>query len=186
MAARDNKSYFYVFPMIADKINYTKNLLGCYIGDVDRPDITNKILLRYKFDGHLSDGYLKFEKELENSALCSEIYDIKDGRDNTVMFVFHVPENYKMDYEHFMHSRYSKFSQEYKQKIINYHGTTEGKRNILEGILYKKEEYRKKVEEKINERIPPDQEVASSWYPEKEIFKKEDYHVIQNNESSTV
>lgn len=169
---KNNKSLVYVYPMIEDAINYETNLLGCYIGDTTKPQYDNHILLRYKFEGNLASEYLKFEKEIQNYPLLKDFYDVEgDNKENSVMFVFNVPEEYKQDYQYFIESKYSKISEPTKQKIIKYHGTgNENNKKLLEGILYKTKEYKKILEDKIGATLPYTAEFSSSWDRDNEYF----------------
>lgn len=169
-----NKSYTYVYPMIEDVINYEKDLLGCYIGDENKPKYNSHIFLRYKFDGNLSSAYMKFEEEIQELPLLEDFYDIMDGEDNnTVMFVFKVPEKYIEDYNYFRDSRYSLMSPSYKKKVIDYHSNKNpANRPILEGVLYKTKEYKEKLEDKIGEKLPPKSEFSSKWSRSKEYFPR--------------
>lgn len=180
-----NKTFVYLFPMIEDRINYTKNLLGCYIGDLDHPAYNNHILLRYKFSGNLKDSYLKFEEEIAECELLETFYDIDDDKKDTVMFVFKVPEEYQQDYNHFIKSEYSKMSEDYKKKIIDFHTKKSFQKNprnkkILEGILYKTKAAKAKLEKKIGQPVEPNMEFASAWDTEKEIFEKQEKNLIPN------
>lgn len=180
-----NKTFIYLFPMLEDRINYTKNLLGCYIGDLDYPQYNKHILLRYKFSGNVKDAYLKFEEEIENCELLETFYDIKDDKKDTVMFVFKIPEEYKDDYDTFIKSEYSKLSEDYKKKIIDFHTKKSFQKNpknktILEGILYKTKLGKQKLETKIGQPVTPNMEFASAWDIEKEIFEKKEKTLIPN------
>lgn len=169
-----HKSYAYIYPMIEDVVNYEKNLIGCYIGDENKPQYNNHIFLRYTFDGSLSSAYAQFEENIQQCPLLEDFYDIKDNiKNNTVMFVFKVPEEYQDDYNLFLESKYSKMSKDYKNKIIKCHAhRNKNNRKILEGVLFKTKLYQLELEEKIGEKLSPDMEFSSKWEKSKEIFPK--------------
>lgn len=171
MSITVNKSFTYIYPMIKDIVNYENNLLGCYIKDLNRPEYDNHIFLRYKFEGFAKSLYSKFEDKIADCELLETFYDVPIDGGDTVMFVFKVPEEYQEDYNNFLQSKYSKLSDNYKKKIISYHGATNSKNAaFLESILYKHPERRKLVEERIGRKLRDDNELSEKWLSSKEFF----------------
>lgn len=168
-----NKSFTYIYPMVKDIVNYENNLLNCYIKDLNKPEYNNHIFLRYKFDGSINGLYSKFEEKIKDCELLETFYDVPIEEGHSIMFVFKIPEGSQADYDNFIKSKYSKLSDNYKKEIIGYHGRENAKNaELLEGILYQKEERRKQLELDLKLKIPlpVDAELSGLWEEQNEYF----------------
>ena len=141
-----NKTFTYVFPMIEDIINYPTNLKACYVGDIEKSEYSEHILLEYEFDESFKDMYFKFEEEIQKCTYFEDFYDTSEGN---IVFIFRVPEQYKNDYKLFMESKYSEFSTKYKDKIIEFHGVNN--EHITKGVLFKTKERYEAIKAKISD-----------------------------------
>jgi len=165
ISMRTNKSLTYVFPMIVDVTSdIMTNLIGVYIGDKDYPEFNNHIFLQYKFNG---TEFLKLEEKLKNSNLFVKTYDPDKY---TVMFVFHVPEKWQKDYNRFLKSKYSTFSDLYKQTIITTFKLTPN--SPLCGVLFKQEKVYLALEERLGCNVSRELEASSVWNSDYEIFNE--------------
>lgn len=173
-----NRSFIYVYPMVVDIVNYQANLMNVYVRDLNKPEYDNHIFLRYRFNGDLKNSYLKFEKEIQECKYLETMYDLPEGKGESVMFVFKVPEEHQSNYDAFMNSKYSQMDSTYKDKVIEYHAKrNEANRNVLLGILYKTEERKKKMETDLGVTFMPHEELLSSWSEENEFFPISTYSI---------
>lgn len=142
----------YILPMLHwwDKtFLINSQFVGCFIGDIDYPAFDNHILLLYKFSGNRT--YLNFESDLRENEYFVDSYE--PDRYHT-MFVFDVPANYQVNFDLFKESKYSKLSEEYKQRVLDFYD-----RSIsLEAVLYKLESKYQEWEEELNRGLP-----RSNW-----------------------
>lgn len=174
-----NKSQIFILPFLSDtyrdfvgtRLPYSQ-YRNCFIGDTVK-NIENKILLLYKF--HADPSFLEFEDELGKHSLFDCKYEV--DRMHT-MFVFNIPEKYVDDYNKIIKGEYSKISSEFKKRILEFHGMTPS--SNTGGILYKSDNKRQELEEKINEgipssrwtRIPSDAELLDCFDLQIEMFHK--------------
>ena len=156
--------------MIEDIINYPTNLKACYVGDIEKSEHSEHILLEYEFKDSSKDLYLKFEEEIQACKYFEDFYDTTEG---TIVFIFKVPEKYKKDYNHFINSDYSKFSAAYKDKIIEFHGEVNA--HITKGVLFKTKERFEILKSRLCDEsngetvLTYDMEFESMWNKSQEI-----------------
>ncbi len=195
------KSFLFIFPMLSDTINdfldnETKELrkggqkidlplLNCYIGDVDKPHYKNHIFILY--DWIKSKDFSIFEQSLSKHPFFVEMYDPTPKH---VMFVFSVPDDFKLEYELFKSERpkiYRRFSNQYKEQILSFLDPVMELKSI-ENILYSKdyidskgkehkivghEERFLELEKMIGQKIPRDIDNYAIPNIEQETFNKE-------------
>lgn len=114
-----------------DNFFITKNFENCYMGDANRPQLGRKIFLLYRYQ--MTVDFTKFERKLELIPEFNTDYDY--GNDRKVMYVFDIPSEHEGDFKHFLNGEYSKFSDEYKQKIIKFWNIKDESSNFY-GVLY--------------------------------------------------
>jgi hypothetical protein len=117
----DRKDSFFIVP----------GLHGCYVADINKPELTNKIFLVYDYE--MTTRFVKFERSLELHPYYVRDYDYPEEKQ--VVFVFDVPEEFTKDYNLFKEGSYSQFSEEYKQQILRFWGIKK-ENNIIHGVLY--------------------------------------------------
>lgn len=185
-----NRSLSYVLPMLdwwSKDFLINEQFVGCFIGDVSCPDLDNNIFVLYRFSGNRS--YLNFETVLRESEYYENSYEPDKYH---TMFIFKVPAHHQINYELFKESRYSKLSEEYKQRMLDFYDRSES----LEAVLYKHESKYQEWEEELNKglprsrwtRIPRDMEASSAINLDEEYFSdkfkiKEAFNDIKNNKS---
>lgn len=172
--AGSNKTYTYILPMLQNEVmKYStdycnNNFRACFLGDITKKkDLTdNKILLLYKFHG--GKPYLDFENKLINHPLFEVLYEPDKLH---TMYVFKVPEKYKIEYNLFKDWKISKFNSEYKKLIQQFH-KLESTHSVIQ-VLNKDKTLKKKLELSLNHRIPDENELSSSpvWFIE--YYQKE-------------
>ena len=141
----------FVLPMLystdrKDSFFINSSFRNCFVGDVNHPELQNKIFLLYKYK--MSIDFIKFERSLELMSQYETDYDYSD--EHQVMFVFNVPEEHEEDYQLFLQGRYSQFSEYLKQKILAFWQFDEN--SLFYSILYKTEKINKYWEESEEDR----------------------------------
>lgn len=171
-----NRTATYISPMLGNKVTEFKSnylpqsqFVNSFIGDVEKPELKDCILLLYRFTGH--KDYIDFEKKLETK---SEFYKKYEPDHLHTMYVFKVPDVYLDQYDLFKRSKYSKFSGEYKQKIINFHNFSTN--HPVVKVLNKHEDAFEEWEKKINIKIPRNQEAGSVILEHMEYYQP-DYKI---------
>ena len=170
-----NRSYTYLSPMLSDEALGIKYMLrNAFIADEDYPEFNYHIFLLYQFSGDIT--FSRFEKEVEYGKHFVKSYDVDKYQ---VMKVFSVPDKYKKEYDLFMDSKYSKFSESYKNKILEFHNLP--KEDVVQNevlvtesyiadVLWKRERAFQKLEDLIGCKIPRNQEASGKWEIDREIF----------------
>ena len=128
----------------------------------------NSICLLYRFSGDTI--FLKFEQALKKFRTFKDTYDPSPY---FVMFVFDVPSNYIEQFNLFVNGKYSKFSPEYKSKIMEFHSF-----NIhgeMAQILFQDEKRRLRLQEELDAEIEPGSELLSIIDIEEETFNPKIY-----------
>lgn len=128
----------FVLPMLYAEDRNDSNFItplfeNCYIGDVNHPELQNKIFLLYNYK--MTNQFVKFERSLELLSNYNTDYDYAEK--HQVMYVFDIPEEHKTDYQLFLEGKYSKLSELLKNKILKFWGFKEG--GLFHSLLYKTE-----------------------------------------------
>lgn len=185
-----NRSFVYALPMLDW---WTKDFItnqqfrGCFIGDIWHPDLDNHILLLYKFDG--SKWYTTFEQELKESPMYVDSYEPDK---NYTLFIFTVPEEYRYEMDMFKSSRFSLFTNNFKKRVVNYHGK-ERTKNIV-AVMYRHESAYLEMENYINKglpkslwtKIPRDIEAARVIDTNEEYFNSKVLATITDSENKVL
>lgn len=117
------KASKYIFPLL--KMNgdisnnksflWKTNFINCYIGTFE-DGITDRIYLVYRFSGQLD--YIEFEKKLESIPTFLDKIDLDLYH---VMYIFNIKDKDYYNYSCFKKGNYSLFSEDYKERILNFH-----------------------------------------------------------------
>jgi hypothetical protein len=132
------------------------------------PDDHECVALLYRYSGE--PMFTKFE-----SALCSfrNFRRKVDPDPHHVLFVFDVPEEAKSSYAAFKEGRYSEISDDWKLRILEFHGYD------FDGhtgqILFKDPGLRRTLEEQLDVRLPDNAELYSKPSSSVEVFSSEFY-----------
>tara|TARA_R100000030_G_C3254746_1_gene123770 strand:+ start:2663 stop:3400 length:738 start_codon:yes stop_codon:yes gene_type:complete len=161
------KSSMFVMPMLTGNrrlFMFDSLFVNCFIGI---KDYENKIVLVYRFSGDTT--FLKFENALQKFPTFVDTFDPSPY---FVAFVFDIPERYMDNYVHFLNGKYSKFSPDYKESILYFHGfDAEGE---LGQILFRSPEKKERLEMQLDVELDEDAELYSRP-DEKEVFNPEIY-----------
>ncbi len=177
-----NKSYIYLFPMIGlanqVKRDYFTNLEGVFLLNEDF-NIKDKIYILFKKDYTVK--FSLFTQEMMNMIYYSFSYEPDSQH---VIYVFEIPYEYKREYQKFLDSKYSEFSENYKKSVIAFHSFKQGAQgDSIINVMYKKEAAYRAREKTLNEglpegswiKIPRDQEIGTLWNENQETMYLETY-----------
>lgn len=149
-----SKSFSFILPILDywdSSFLVNDNLTGCFIGDEDYPELKNHIFLLYKFSG--DKWFLNFEEQLQD---CDYFVTQYEPDKFHTMFVYDIPVHQQINYDYIKDGKYSKISDSYKQRIIEFHsiafGTQTGE--VVRRVLYKHDSQYEAWEAKINEGLP--------------------------------
>lgn len=181
-----NRSFVYVLPMIAlahnIRLDDLVNFLGVFVLHKDYPQHKEHLFLHFKEN----KGNKKFEDLHQVFQLSRQLIFIEYPEEGEVLYCFKIPAEYKQEYDKFVQSKYSEFSENYKQCILKFHKLDQESGKDVIGVLYKKERSYQIREEEINKdlpsthwtRIPRGQEIG---YLLEEIKDRETFGLQNNN-----
>lgn len=163
---RYNKSKTYLLPLLAEVVDidtrFFNHLINTYTYD------TNGLYKDCLFILHdfsfKNPEFTKYEHRLTNNPYFVDLVDI----DNQVLYIFKFPEEFLPEYNNFKSGKYSKFGKDAKKVIIDFFGEMyQGNLNAvsflltLKQVLYQDKKLKQRLEEKLNEILPADAELAS-------------------------
>ena len=166
--ARLTKSSLFLLPMLGGTrrlFMYNKLFVNAFIAAEQHEDC---IALLYRFSGDTI--FLKFEQALKK---FNSFRDTFDPSPYFVMFIFDVPDTYRKEYDLYMDGKYSKFSPEFKSRIMEFHGF-----NIhgeMAQILFQDEKRRLRLQEELDAEIEPGSELLSIIDVKEETFNPKIY-----------
>jgi hypothetical protein len=166
--ARLTKSSLFLLPMLGGTrrlFMYNKLFVNAFIAAEQHEDC---IALLYRFSGDTI--FLKFEQALKK---FNSFRDTFDPSPYFVMFIFNVPDSYRNEYDLYIGGKYSKFSPEFKSRIMEFHGF-----NIhgeMAQILFQDEKRRLRLQEELDAEIEPGSELLSIIDVEEETFNPKIY-----------
>lgn len=154
----NNKSHIFFLPMLGEFIGEFRNLRGVFIWNDDFPDFDDHIFLLFK--NSYAQEFIENLNRLK--AFSNFIFSYEPDNFHT-MLVFFPPDYYIEDYNNLKKSKYSEVSDIYKKHIFKFFNIKQYKDfEQLRGVLYKKDQYKKVVEQKYDIEIPEGQELASA------------------------
>lgn len=169
-----SKASYFVFPMLGldiDEFLWSLYFMNVYT-NVEGHD-EEGIFLHYRYSDN--QRFKDFESKVEFLSGYRSHLDIDKYH---VLYQFDIPEKYKREFELFKKGKYSHFSEEYKQTVLQFHKTTEMARQRgttientqLHGILYKSPLLKENIEKKIGQNLLTTEEVYSIPNAEEETF----------------
>jgi hypothetical protein len=147
------KASRWILPMIRltnetqTSMKFGSHFVNCYVGTKEEGYLNN-IYVLYRYSGDLT--FAKFEDKLFKHDLYERRIDVDDHH---VLYVFKMTKNDMYNYELFKKGKYSKFTDDYKKKILKFsiNPAMVSEEDIPEtstyGILYKTD---KQIEELKN------------------------------------
>jgi hypothetical protein len=134
-----NETLSFLLPMLSSHI-YSKNFLlnkyfiGAFIGDANRYEYDNEILLVYKLG--LTMDFLNFDAQLcKNPNYTGISYDYPDK--GLVVYVFKVPLELEEEYYKVMNGTYSLLDPGYKLHIVKFWEVKNEDNSKVFNILFK-------------------------------------------------
>tara|TARA_Y100000310_G_scaffold185271_1_gene185347 strand:- start:193 stop:759 length:567 start_codon:yes stop_codon:yes gene_type:complete len=167
---KKTKSYSYILPMLMEVVPGLKGsqrqLRNVFIGDEDYPYLDGHIFLLYGFTGER--WFLEFEDIIRESSH----HELTEDKDKLhVMMIFRVPDEHLQDYQLFKKSKFSEMSTDYKKQLKTFHALHDN--HPIMDVLYKREKAYESLEERLNVRIPRDQEASSILNMDEECYKND-------------
>jgi len=164
-SSKRTKSSNFLLPMIGGNrklLFWDRLFVNCYIEN------NNTMLLVYRIS--LDPMFIQFQETLEKFKSFKELRFVHP---EYIVFVFNIPNRYVKDFNCFINGQYSKFSNDYKLKILDFHFLT------MEGqtaqILFKSPIRKKQLENALGCVLEDESELLSIIDPEKETFNIETY-----------
>ena len=161
-----NKSAMFIMPLLGQNREYfrwDKEFVNCFMGTEDEGCI-NTIRLWYRYPGTVEME--KFEQKLMKHTNYM-------GQENVdkyhVMYEFSVSMSDMPDYHKLVGGKYSRITDESKERILEFHGSSNG--SPLGKILNRDPTRRKKMEKDLDVKIDKDAELHDPFYEEDELFQ---------------
>jgi len=161
--AERTKSSIFVLPMLSGNRNlflYDANLINAFIG---YDTVKDHLVLLYRWS--MDPMFAKFDLALQKFPTFIRSFDADPQH---VVYIFSIPDEHLINFNYFKEGKYSKLDDEFKLKILDFHGMAVD--SALSKILFKSDERRKQLEEKLNAEIPDNSELLSIINLEDEIL----------------
>tara|TARA_R110002020_G_scaffold40790_1_gene120400 strand:+ start:376 stop:1119 length:744 start_codon:yes stop_codon:yes gene_type:complete len=152
--AERTKSSIFILPMLSGNRNlflYDANLINAFIG---YETIEDHIVLLYRWSQ--DPLFAKFDLALKKFTTFVRSFDADPQH---VVYIFSIPEAHEMNFKYFKEGKYSKLEDKFKLKILEFHNM--GVDSSLSKILFRSEERKQELEEKLNAEIPENSELLS-------------------------
>jgi len=149
-----NRSFTFILPMLDHRSSdflINDNLKGCFIGDTDYPELDNHIFILYAFSNN--KWFLNYEEELKN---CDYYVTSYEPDKYHTMYVYDVPVHQQINYDCIKEGKYSKVSDEYKKRMIDFHtySTNRESAERIRAVVYKHDSAYRTWENIINDGLP--------------------------------
>ncbi len=162
----ENKSFWFILPMLGMSPRDFHNLRGCFIGAEEHPQFANQIFVLTVWEP--SEQYNRYIEEMKRRYNYK--YSYMPDKFHT-MLVFDIPLECEKDYKKIRDGKYSTVSPDYKKHLVKFHNIR-AKHKFVQ-ILYKDPELKTRWEAELGVTLPEDSELSSVFDPEKEMYKEE-------------
>ena len=152
--AERTKASIFILPMLSGRKNlflYDSQLINAFIG---YDTLDDHLVLLYRWSG--DPMFAKFDIALRKFPTFVRVFDADIQH---TVYIFSIPKKHMKNFQLFKKGKYSKLDDEYKLKILDFHNM--GVESALSKILFKSDERRKELEDKLNADIPEDSELLS-------------------------
>ena len=166
-------SSIFLAPMLFNtraQIMWDTYFMNVFLWIEDVPTMRLHVLLRKGY----SDAFNALESIIRDHE---DFIDRLEVDDFSIMYVFNIPMMYKEDFLKFVRGKYSKMSEEYKVRILDFHSMK--KTHEVYGILYKTPKRKAKVESRIGEDLPDSAELYHIIDEDRETYKNR-YRVFRS------
>lgn len=172
---RYNKSKTYLLPLLSELLELDLRFFHCidntYIFD-DKDQYKNCIFILHDFS-FKNPEFTQYEHRLTSSQYFVDLIDI----DTKVLYIFRFPEEYMIEYNHFINGKYSLFGEDAKNLILSFF-TEVYQNNInavsflvkVKQILFKDDKLKKKIESDLNVVLDEDAELNDPIEPKQETY----------------
>lgn len=188
---RYNKSKTYLLPLLSEFVDIRKqyfyNLENTFISD-DINMHENCIYLQHNFS-FKNPKLTLYENQLTENDFFVDLIDDTDN--NKVIYVFKFPEEYMHEYNKFKEGKYSEFTRDAKEIILNFYGDIYSNNERAVGfllktkqILFKNKILREKYERELNVKIDSTAELSDPMNEEDETINLSELvnSQVMNNE----
>tara|TARA_R100001244_G_scaffold83464_1_gene64416 strand:- start:431 stop:1174 length:744 start_codon:yes stop_codon:yes gene_type:complete len=152
--AERTKSSIFILPMLNGNRHlflYDANLINAFIG---YDTVKDHIILLYRWSPDTL--FAKFDLALKKFPTFVRMFDADPQH---VVYIFSIPEEHEMNFKYFKEGKYSKLEDKFKLKILDFHNM--GVDSALSKILFKSDERKRELEEKLDAEIPENSELLS-------------------------
>lgn len=161
------KTTSFIMPFLGSNRNsyrYSMNFVNAFVGsDTDDAEYGDYIYLLYRFDGSMA--YVKFDEAIRKHPYFENV--VEPDLYHT-LYKLKLPEKYREDIDLILLGKYSRITTESKQKILNFHLTTQDR--PLGEILMRSPNKRIQMEKEFKHPIPEENELLSPFEILKEIY----------------
>lgn len=164
-----NKSKSYILPLFSKyvELDFLDEIYNTYCYNEEYEDECF-IIVYTKSDDKEFKNYID---ELKNNKYILNITNYEEY----IVVIFNIPQELKKDYNNFLEGKFSKINKHHKMHILKFLVDVYGKSDIkvireIEGVLYKKETLRKRLEEELEMSITADLELSSIPDTNRETF----------------
>ena len=162
------KASMFILPLFRGNRNlyfWNRLFLNCFIS-TEKRDKCIALLYRWSSD----PLFLDFEQSIKKLKAYKKTYDISS---EYILFEFNVIEKYNKIYNQFINGEYSKFTKDYKFKILNFHKLDVNSQ--IGQILFQDVRRKIKLEDRIGEILESSSELYSKPIKENETFSVKKY-----------
>jgi len=166
--AERTKTSIFILPMLSGNRNlflYDSHLINAFIGV---EDIKDHLVLLYRWSE--DPLFAKFDLALRKFPTFLKKFDPSP---NHSVYIFEIPEKHIKDFILFKEGKYSKLTDDYKLKILDFHNMSAD--SALAKILFKSHERKEELEKKLDAELPEDSELLSIINLEHEILNLKYY-----------
>jgi hypothetical protein len=152
--AERTKASIFILPILSGHRNlflYDSQLINAFIG---YDTLDDHLVLLYRWSG--DPMFAKFDIALRKFPTFVRVFDADIQH---TVYIFSIPKKHMKNFNLFKESKYSELDDEYKLKILEFHDM--GVESALAKILFKSDERRQELEDKLNADIPEDSELLS-------------------------
>lgn len=164
------KTTDFILPLFGfTKKYYEPYLVNAYLGDVDINGYEEYKIYLVLSNHNMDTKHARIENSIKDLPEFVDYYDVLDGKMS--VFILNIPEEFRVDYIHFMNGKYSLFSEQAQIKVLKGRSET----SSMPHIFKKSVELKKYWENKSGSEIPESAEVWPILDLKNEIFNKKQF-----------
>ena len=176
-----NKSSYYLFPIIYTKYVITPEvvskinihgfrMVNIFLGDSQKEEYSDYLdnsflLMLLEIDDYSHEDFRYFMDNITSNDFYNTYYHVKE---NLIMVVFKVSEEYRKIIKSFKRGKYSEFPEDYRLRFLS---TANYSINSCYNVITKNPFLKKKIEKDLGVTLPQNAELDDLPYRHKEIFR---------------